>query len=45
MTTATLDPDLVEFVKALARANAARDIERARSGFVPGSHNPNPARR
>lgn len=30
--TSALDPDLVELVKALARANAARDIARARQG-------------
>jgi hypothetical protein len=28
--TPALNPDLVELVKALARANAARDIEAAR---------------
>jgi hypothetical protein len=30
MTSQALDPALVDFVRALARANAARDIERAR---------------
>jgi hypothetical protein len=30
MTSHAPDPALVDFVRALARANAARDIERAR---------------
>lgn len=32
MVTRHLDPAVIEFVKALARANAARDIERLRKG-------------
>ena len=30
------DPVLVDFVKALARANAARDIAKAREGTLHG---------
>ncbi|BEV02239.1 hypothetical protein [Novosphingobium olei] len=39
-TRASLDPDIVELIKALARANVARDIELARqqaNSQAPGS--------
>lgn len=40
-----LDPNLVDFVKALARANAARDIARLKEGRCDGQKDSYPSRR
>lgn len=36
----TLDPAVADFIKALARANAARDIERAKRAAQPDNAQP-----